>query len=750
MPKGYKIPRESLLSSVVEEALDTAKPWLARTPALPSYRGEDGFFVPGFAQRMLTPRWQQEEATVMQRVWNEMYGRQAGMAESPFYQRWLGKQAKQRAGFYNLLEPRAFRKDILTELGYGHMGDELVRLQTRAAKLGPTPWEVAGELGIEAAGPDYAAIRPTGGDVPEITGIRRAKVWDAGKITERTEDFRELLSRDLANWELGAKVRITPGKFEPLASRVSPELFYGKEANWVLGRSATNIHYMSPRQQVLWGQELYGQTKYLQDIVTGRPVLLGGRNITGVEKFGDLATSAFATDLTNISQMDPHSALMSLKRRYATWMGTGDPVYRRLAEEVLEPKLRGLAGEAIFRPDWEIASESKRFFKMRPTIIEMQKAMGEQAKIAMVASQPTIEKTLKKGFTEARDLIEGLDVGTQVRLTGNRMAKVAAIEGANQVTVEMATGRAAWLPTAMKRAAQAYGPEYLAPETIPMFFARTPKWYTDKLGKTIFDPTAVAAVTPSGEQVAWVKSAVAKELYPEVERGLLPIKGRVGKLYTGKGLKYPIMGVFDKGVKGRPAWTTIIPERRLTGTEYFLRPIEKILAGKGGKYLDPTDLQKMYPTKHLIPKVVDTTKAAAKIPSASKYLVAGAAITAGALLLYTALKSSRQRPIDERDIPKSMYGDATRAPQIDNLATYQPQARIVQNNRPGTYDTNIDMETEDFNNTMDYRQLANTMSQMSRSALGTNRINADLHVVDDSSNMDSRGMQRQFTEYLNR
>lgn len=749
MPKGYKIPQESLLSSAAEEALDTAKPWLARTPALPSYRGEEGFFVPGFAQRALIPRWQQEEATVMQRIWNEMYGKQAEMVESPFYQKWLGKQARQRAGFYNLLEPRAFRQDILTELGYGHMGDELVRLQTRAARLGPAPWKIAGELGIETVGPDYAVMRTTGGDIPEITSIRRAKVWDAGKFTERREDFRGLLSRDLASWELGAKVRITPGKFEPLASRVAPELFYGKEANWVLGRSATNIHYMSPRQQVLWGQELYGQTKYLQDIVTGKPVLLGGRNIIGVEKFGDLAASTFATDLTNIAQMDPHSALMALKGRYATWKDMGDPVYRRLAEEVLEPKLRGLAGEAVFRPDWKIAAESKRFLKMRPTIIEMQKAMEVQANMAMKAAQPTIEKTLKKGFTEARDLIEGLDVGTQVRLTGNRMAKVAAIEGANQVTVQMATGRAAWLTSAIERATSAYGPEYLSPESIPLFFTRIPTKYIDKFGKEVFDKTAVAAITPSGDQMAWVKAAVAKELYPEIEKGLLPIK-RIGKIYTGKNLEFPIMGIFDKGVRGRPAWTTIIQERRLTGTEHFLRPIGEFLTGEGGKYLDPKDLQKIYPTKYLAPKIVDAAKATTRIPSASKYLVAGAAITAGALLLYTALKSSRQRPIDERDIPKSMYGDTTRAPLTDSLATYQPQARIVQNNRPGTYDTNIDMETEDFNNTMDYRQLANTMSQISRSALGINRINTDLHVVDDSSSTDSRGMQRQFAEYLNR
>ncbi len=330
------------------------------------------------------------------------------------------------------------------------------------------------------------------------------------------------------------------------------------------------------------------------------------------------------------------------------------------------------------------------------------------------------------------------------------MAKVAAIEGANQITVEMATGKAAWLTTAIERAAKTYGPEYLAPESISMFFARTPTYYTDKAGKRIFDQMAVAAITPSGKQLAWVKAGVAKELYPEIERGLLPIKGRVGKLYTGGKLKFPIIGIFEKGVKGRPEWTTIPFERRLTGTEHFLRPIEKLIAGEGAELLKPADLKKLYQTKYFAPKIVDTTKAVTKVPSASKYLIAGAAIAAGALLAYSAFKSSRQRPMDERDIPKSMYGDATRMSQTDNLPTYQPQARITQTNRPGVFDTNIDMETEDFNDTMDYRQLANTMSQISRSAIGTNRINTDLHVVDDSSSIDSRGMQRQFTEYLNR
>jgi len=86
----------------------------------------------------------------------------------------------------------------------------------------------------------------------------------------------------------------------------------------------------------------------------------------------------------------------------------------------------------------------------------------------------------------------------------------------------------------------------------------------------------------------------------------------------------------------------------------------------------------------------------------------------------------------------------------DGLPTYQPNARIVQNNRPLGFTTNINMETEDPNNIIDYSALANTMSSISRGALGTDKISTELHVVDNSASVDSHTMQRRFVEYLSR
>ena len=322
----------------------------------------------------------------------------------------------------------------------------------------------------------------------------------------------------------------------------------------------------------------------------------------------------------------------------------------------------------------------------------------------------------------------------------------------------MATGKSAWLRTVIERSAKELGEEFSAPSHFRLHAVRTPAYHDvlDK-GKPVLDKLTgkvkreffqfeTGLFTEAGERVGSYKDWAARKLYPEIERGVLP--GSVfGKVYQLKKSKHLLIGTAERAKDLTWEWNKIPYAQRATGTAYHQRVIEDIVSGKKGKAVD---MLKRDPTKYFAPKIVDTTKAATKMPSVSKYLIAGAAITAGALLAYSAFKSSRQRPIDERDIPKSMYGDATRTPQTDGLPTYQPQARMIQTNRPGEFDTNIDMETEDFNNTMDYKQLANTMSQISRGAIGTDRINTSLHVTDDSSSVDSRNIQRQFAEYLNR
>ena len=51
---------------------------------------------------------------------------------------------------------------------------------------------------------------------------------------------------------------------------------------------------------------------------------------------------------------------------------------------------------------------------------------------------------------------------------------------------------------------------------------------------------------------------------------------------------------------------------------------------------------------------------------------------------------------------------------------------------------------------MDYRGIANAMSNVSRTALGVDNINTDLHVMDDSRSMDSHSIQREFASFLRR
>jgi hypothetical protein len=131
----------------------------------------------------------------------------------------------------------------------------------------------------------------------------------------------------------------------------------------------------------------------------------------------------------------------------------------------------------------------------------------------------------------------------------------------------------------------------------------------------------------------------------------------------------------------------------------------------------------------------------------SKALIAGAAVTAGALLLWGASRMRNTAPMTEKDVPENLYGRSAPVPP-DRQRMHTPSTRIEQTNNG--YATNIEVEAGDNGEIVDHRGMARTMSAMSREALGTGRINTSLHVIDDSSSMDRESTRRSLNQQLSR
>lgn len=120
-------------------------------------------------------------------------------------------------------------------------------------------------------------------------------------------------------------------------------------------------------------------------------------------------------------------------------------------------------------------------------------------------------------------------------------------------------------------------------------------------------------------------------------------------------------------------------------------------------------------------------------------------VAAGALLLWGASRLGRDRAMSAKDVPSSQYGSAG-SPEL-GTASYSPKTRVTPQNTG--YSTNIDMEAQDVRGVSDYRGIANNLGMMSRTALGAGSGRTSLHVIDDSSRMDSHSTRRQMNQQLN-
>jgi len=668
---------------------------------------------------------------------------------------WRSDYAGMRERFYGKFDPRYFSKDFLTgRMGYGYIGGKgLTKLITdeKSTYLGAIEDLTEKQIDrLTKAGFSQSELGQIATDrhnklgIDVVGGRKYNIIGKAGKAT--TSD----LFRDISTWEQQASVG-----GEPLVSKVSNALYKGDRTDWVLGRSSINTHFMTQQQQAMLGKEVFGQTKYLQNVATGKPILLGARNIVGSMRVGDIAAKGFAGEIANISRMEPGEALATLASKQRLWEASGDPTYRALAD-YLGPQLEDLGGTNVFRPGWRTNIRTKGFkdINRRMTkygeqiapMIDIQRAMEKQSKVATANASLGVNKLDRpiRKLQKAVDYIGNLNVNDKVLASGGVWGRVSDIVGAHQISTRMSSGKVAALSDVFNEYVQGIGRDYLSPEIASVRLWRDPiEGY----------PWNTRVLTPSGDQIASVRNKYAKTFEPEVMKGML--RGEYQAAIHPEGMvravgKKPAVSLIKPGARGVD-WFSTGAKMKMTGTAYYSKTLNKVLAGDAAMS-KATDLAKTRPTTFWPTKGIDVSKIKGKgIPPLGKGLLAGLALTAGALMLWSATRKPSQKLLDERDIPRSMHGSTQGDPRFsDGLSTYQPQARITPNSPPRAFSTDISMDTTDYNNVVDYRQLASTMSSMSRAALGSNNASVDLHVRDDSTNMNSYAMQRKFSEYLNK
>lgn len=551
------------------------------------------------------------------------------------------------------------------------------------------------------------------------------------------------------------------------------------ESNLITGISRSDIHYMTPKQQMLWGEKYGGQTKYLQQIssdAAGKKVykdLLLDKPITGISRSERFLPSKLETDLFNISKMEPSAASEALREKYLYSKRSADLTYRQTAKGFLAPELKamdiGYKGPAS---DWYGGKVGR---ELGPKQLEAVSSFQQRIRAAEEGGRRLSYKTAPyiepieggiTGFADKTRFVEGLKEGQKVALGDDTIARVAKAKRPSQISVPLSTGEVVSFEEANRRWVSGKGKYWLGADVAPIKLTRRPDYYG---GSKEFQKWATSADLPGGKRAGWIKANFAKEFSPGIEKGTLPMDDAFLKIYGTYNTEAGRYGkwraaLYREGEEILP-WNKIPQHRRLVTKhdqgvlEDIVQRREKSLI-KGATAKVPLPKTKAPPmpfpsmvegTKKTAKKAVTTAETAFKALSPMKRnVLVGTAIAAGALLLWGASRSGKRRPLDERDVPASSYGDVTRDRLMqDNLPGYQPRARITPN-RQSAFTTNIDVNTEDYNNVMDYRQLANTMSSASSAALGTGSVNTNLHITDDSKSMNSHTMQRQFSEYLNR
>jgi hypothetical protein len=685
---------------------------------------------------------------------------------------WKRQLVKRRVPFYeDILHPRSFDPEFMARRGFAYTKysgkNRLVRIGLKRLSISQADFDMA-----TAAGMPFGY---------SFKGGRTIAAGIEGRATSR------MLAEAFSESELFSSRYTSYSRFP--VSELGAEYYLGRASV----RSATKA-FSTTEQGLAKARDMFGQEMILRGKDTGDIIPYGRKKIMGVVRgtADTLAQRDLMAELARFGRIkEPTQAFEALRRKYFDLLEKGRAgelaSFEQTYTELLRNRLSEIGGErAVTRPGPMVYGK-KYAARVTAGVRPLQREFLRSARDFHLKTRKAYVEKIKPiaGFRPQIQFAHQFEEGTEFVLGGGKKATLERAKSISQITaIDAASNRPELYGRLASRFKAGIGAE--APDIFPVRLVRAPGTYGGE-----FQPWATKVITGAGEEVGWVKRtefikgkdnivrAVTKDygktFSPNVTEGLLPDKlyARVYARKKGKRIAYSL-GLFptQEAAYGKkfiaeteefvtttkPKFFGSIPQRfRAAGVEKDPRissNLGEIFKGsrKGTKMLGAPPagktLEMMYPTRYKGMPL----EGAGSLPRMNKFAkgaLIGAAITAGAMMLWSASREKKRTPLDESEIPQAMSGEpSNRIPDVRPLN--RTNARIRMNNTPSAYRNQLLVEMNDDDGKVDYREMANTLSALSRNALGVDRANVNLHIQDDSTTSSRRMIQRKILENLNR
>lgn len=686
------------------------------------------------------------------------------------YRKWLDYHIDKRSEFFRKIHPKSYGDEFLSKHGmeYRKFG------RKRGILYNPSITSKAPKMLSYVEGmpsSSYTSGLELAESAMDITASK-GTLFSGSSLSKRIaeSEFRSYLQ--------GGGRLVTQSR-EPI-SKLGGTRFLGRPTE----RAMTKI-FLTGEQEVGWAKELLGQTKYLEDVSTGKIVPLGSRSITGaVEQRMHLSSSEkIARQLRLVGKgRDPQIALKRLGQLGRGWekrsgVGEGRLAYLSgLSIGEAEEQVVTAGGDPFYYKWSRIIQEKSRTLRGKEAprrIADFQKIIMQSANTTLSGLEQNAINIFNepiRGYQKTVDYLSNVDVGSTL-ITPQGKLRVKELSEMGQATIVTTKNNPTLLNSMISQYEKQFGNISKSPDLFRVHLVRKPEWYPS--GKTgtgkYFDEFATAILSETGEEIGWVSKEQAKKFSSHITEGVLDdmmygrvyygVKGRPG--YSLGLISHQEIQASKKGLKlYRTSWPKIPIHNKAKTPELYQGKLKDIIMGEyskrleGGAGITREALEQMYPRTLAKNPFIKVDKfMEGKLPSGSqkmKYGLIGASIVAGAMLLWKATSKSRSTPLTEGDVSQSLYGGGMHTMPEDGYQPQQHRARIVQNMGNSGYATNISMEADDGTGVDDYSSIANSLSEMSRNALGISNVRMNLNIKDDSSKVNSYTIQRQFANYLNR
>lgn len=645
---------------------------------------------------------------------------------NPQLLKWKEKEARSRIGFYKRIHPSTYSREFLSKMGFVYHKGSLYNIESSeigssigrsisARKVmsemsGDTDLtELIGDLGEELTGypsEEKSLVRIIDKASEEGSSFGKKIVKRTGKATKLD------LATAMADWEISQQKFIT---------RTPVDKYMPTEAMHI-AKSQSKYHYVHGSDLKDFFGELTGQSRFIRTS-KGRVVLPGQVGITG-----RYLGNKWEPVIERIKKIKDSRKLIGVARNVYFHAFSELEGVNKL--ESVKKALVSMAGTKALLPEitrFPIIKNKKRFDRLKREFIRS------------LSKDVLWEKKNITGFDESREFLENLGIGEKVKLKGGVTGTVEYAEVPEHMAIKTSGGKVTSVSSILKRELRRN-----AKDTFPIRLVREPGQFPSSgKGKFYHDDWVTSIKTLSGTHIGYLERESAKSIATDISKGLLPVKNLYGKILSDeRGVSLGLM-TKDGGEYLPSSYRVSKKGLKEDIIEKILNKEAEIKSPKGGweKFFKKKFPAKRVQIKKDIPDASGLMDSLKKIDK--KYLVAGS-LAVGGLLLYGATNTNRNRPITERDIPGSLYGSSAGQQQPGRV--YEPRTRITQNNTG--YNTELDVEADDMSGSLDHKMLASTMSSISSRALGTQRTNTSLHIIDSREPIGRESTRSRMNSYL--